>query len=458
MYKVILAIRYLLKRKISYFSVAATALCVFVVLVVITVLSGLTSQFKDKTHLSSGDCIVSSRSLVGFPYYDEFIDILKKEQIVAAASPVIKSYAIVHGITESGLRRVFQNDYPKEIMGIEPAAHSQVTEFGRWLCYNKANAQNVFKQSPDSLDPNLAGCVSGIGLIFERDSQGNYEIAPELPRLKVEVSSFALTAKGALARAGAGEVNTKTFYLSDTAQSGVSGDWSRFYLPFDQAQMLCGMATGPKRINAIFVKFRPGIRLEAGCEKVKLLWERFVKSKSGASQAELLENVRVQSWKIYNRSVVAVAETQQALMIIVFGMIGIITVFVVFVVFYMIVGHKTKDIGVLKSVGVSNGGVLMLFLGFGFLVGVLGSGAGAIAGWQFLVHINRIEDWLFVRFGFQLWDRTIYAIGDIPNAIDLKVLAGIILSAIAACLAGVWIPSRQAARLRPVETLQVSQL
>ena len=45
MYKIILAIRYLVKRRISYFSVAAVALCVFVVLVVITVLSGLSASF-----------------------------------------------------------------------------------------------------------------------------------------------------------------------------------------------------------------------------------------------------------------------------------------------------------------------------------------------------------------------------------------------------------------------------
>ena len=48
--------------------------------------------------------------------------------------------------------------------------------------------------------------------------------------------------------------------------------------------------------------------------------------------------------------------------------------------------------------------------------------------------------------------------GNIPNTIDLRVLTGIVLSAIAACLAGALIPSRQAAKLEPIETLQVSQL
>jgi lipoprotein-releasing system permease protein len=124
----------------------------------------------------------------------------------------------------------------------------------------------------------------------------------------------------------------------------------------------------------------------------------------------------------------------------------------------MIISHKSKDIGILKSIGVSDFDVIELFSGFAFLVGVLGSAVGLSAGWVFLVKINRIEDWLFERFGFQLWDRTIYAIGEIPNRVEPKVLVAIFLSAIAACLAGALLPSWQAARQRPAETLQVNQL
>ena len=92
------------------------------------------------------------------------------------------------------------------------------------------------------------------------------------------------------------------------------------------------------------------------------------------------------------------------------------------------------------------------------MVGVLGSAIGAVAGWRFLAHINQIEGWLFEHFEFQLWDRTIYAIGDIPNQIEFKVLAVTILSAVAACLVGALIPSWQVAKQKPVEILQVTQL
>ena len=102
----------------------------------------------------------------------------------------------------------------------------------------------------------------------------------------------------------------------------------------------------------------------------------------------------------------------------------------------MIVSHKRKDIGVLKSVGSSQLSILALFSGFAFVIGCLGSGIGALTAWLFLSKINWVEGQLFERFGFQLWDRSIYAIGDIPNHVEFRVLATIIGCAILSCLGG----------------------
>ncbi len=453
MYKFVLAFRFLLKRRISYFSVFAVALCVFVVFVVMTVLSGLTADFKEKTHSWSGDCIVSTKSLVGFSYYEEFMQILQEQKEIKAVSPVIRGYAIVK--TTSDNDTGVYVDRTLEVMGIEPVSYSKVTGFSEWLRYKTGELQNSFKQF---YDVNLPGCIMGIGFLFARDTNGNYILPDRVPQMKVDVSCFPLTAKGALARAGTDVVSSKIFALSNVAHTGISSDWKNIYIPFEQAQLLCGMAGELKRANALYVKFSDGVALNDGCSKVQSLWKEFVEDKKGLSQSELLKNVKVQNWKVYNRDMVAVADTQQGLMIIVFAMMAVITVFIVFVVFYMIVSHKSKDIGILKSVGISNGNIMFLFLLFAFLIGALGSTIGAVGGWQFLVHINQIEDWLFEQFKFQLWDRELYAIGDIPNSIDLHVLITIILSAVSACLLGAFLPSRQAGRLQPVDTLRVSKL
>jgi lipoprotein-releasing system permease protein len=146
------------------------------------------------------------------------------------------------------------------------------------------------------------------------------------------------------------------------------------------------------------------------------------------------------------------------MMTMMFGLVGLTTVFIVYVVFYMIISHKTRDIGILKSIGTSCGGVISLFLGFAAGIGVIGSAVGIAGGLLFLRNINRIEGLLYERFGFQLWDRTIYSIGEIPHRLDLTMLTVVTACAVLACLAGAILPSVSAARAKPADVLQVNQL
>ena len=68
-----------------------------------------------------------------------------------------------------------------------------------------------------------------------------------------------------------------------------------------------------------------------------------------------------------------------------------------------------------------------------------------------------MENWLYEHYGWRLWDRSIYAIDQIPNTIEWSMLAVVAVSAIGACLLGALIPSLQAASKSPVRILQVSQ-
>jgi lipoprotein-releasing system permease protein len=448
MYKIILATRYLLKRRITYFAVLAVALCVFIVVVVLTVMAGLVNEFKGKNHSFAGDCVVGTESLVGFAYYEDFVKLLEQQDFVEAVSPAIKSFALKR-------RRGSDQDDVVEIMGIDPVRHSQATGFGDTLYYHKDDVSRTFELAYDA---NLVGCVLGDFLLLQ-DTNSRYLSETSLPRIAYSISCFPLTARGALAQAGTDMVNTKTFYYSDQSSSGLPRvDGSLVYLPFEQAQILCGMAGSDKRVSRLHIRFKPDVKTQAGCEKIQSLWQKFRQDKTGETQAYSLDTVTVQSWKQYRRSSIAPMENEQTEMSVMFGFVGITTVFIVLVVFYMIISHKSKDIGILKSIGVSNVDIIELFSGYACLVGILGSGIGLLAGWTFLLKINKIEGWLFEHFGFQLWDRTIYAIGDIPNQVEFKILVIIVVSAIAACLLGALIPSLQAARQKPVETLQVGQL
>jgi len=128
------------------------------------------------------------------------------------------------------------------------------------------------------------------------------------------------------------------------------------------------------------------------------------------------------------------------------------------VVLYMIISHKSKDIGILKSIGTSAAEMLGVFLLYSVFIGLIGAGLGSLGGWFFLSKINPLEDWLFEHYQWQLWDRAVYAIGDIPHQVDADVLAAVIGAAVLSCLLGAIIPSYQAARKKPAQSLQVNQL
>jgi lipoprotein-releasing system permease protein len=450
MYKFILPLRYLLKRRITLLAVAAVALCVFVSLVVITVLSGLTSQFKLKMHNFVGDCVISSKSVLGFDGYQGFMESLRKQSFVAAVTPVIRTSALVKARSAMGETE----DTPREILGIDPNTHSEVTGFGPSLYWHRADPSKAFVVS---YDPTLPGCLSSIGILADRDEQGEYHLPSRTPVVSFEVTVLPLTSKGVPAKATTDMVNTKTYWLADAVNTGLARvDWSTIYLPFDQAQMLCGMNLGSPRATALFVKFRQGTTVEDGCRRVDELWHRYLLAQSSSS--DLMSQVRVQPWQMYQREMVAAVETEQRMMSIIFAFLGFITVFIVFVIFYMIISHKSKDIGILKSLGVSSAGITGMFLFFGLMVGTIGAAIGTLSGWWFLTYINNIEAFLLRTIHFQLWNRRLYAINEIPNTIYSEVLIVIISCAILAAIIGALAPSLQAARKKPVQSLQVNQL
>ena len=215
---------------------------------------------------------------------------------------------------------------------------------------------------------------------------------------------------------GTDMVSSRSFYFSDDSHSGlVKVDGNTVYIPLGTAQTLCGMDSPLRRINEISIKFRPDIAVAQGVEQVEKLWQVHAAAYRDKPGGDLFDHVRVESWQQNRRSMIAPMEKEQTMLILLFLMLGVITVFIIFVVLYMIVSHTSRDIGILRSVGAPIGSVVAVFEGFAILTGLIGAAFGIAGGCLFLWRINAIEDWLFRHYGWQLWDRTVYAIGEIPQ-------------------------------------------
>src|SRR5436189_6380004 len=96
MYKLLLILKYLRKRRIAWVSLVAVTICTAMVLVVISVMGGWLRMFRESFHGLSGDVIVAGPSLIGFPYYQEMIQQIEALPEVAAAVPTIRTFGLIN--------------------------------------------------------------------------------------------------------------------------------------------------------------------------------------------------------------------------------------------------------------------------------------------------------------------------------------------------------------------------
>ena len=122
--------------------------------------------------------------------------------------------------------------------------------------------------------------------------------------------------------------------------------------------------------------------------------------------------------------------------------------------FFMIVVEKTRDIGILKSLGAPSSGVMSVFLAYGLSLGTVGAGVGMALGLLFVVNINRIAAVLERITGREVFDPTIYYFTQIPTIINPLTVLWIVFGAMLIAVMASILPAIRAARLHPVEALR----
>ena len=463
MFKLLMIWRYFLQKRVALIAVAAVALVVMLVLVVLSVMSGLVEDHRQRNHDWVGDVVIHSNSLVGFPYYNEFLTELKNQDQVAAATALVKTFGLLAHLEEL-----------VELYGVEMESWCAVTNFAETLHYPAAAAGPGFVIQGNNLiteEQRQQGCITGIYLILRCVTNSmSKRNRPLLESLGVDqkgyaempVTVFGLTSRGILAT-DLGE--RRIFrYVNDSDTGLVEIDRTAIYVDFQQLQQLCwmdGADNYPPRTGEIRIKLKKGINLETGRAEIAAAWDKFVRQKQGQPGANLLDNTVVQNWKQYRRSSIAPMEREKTLMIAIFGLIALVAVFIVFAIFYMIVTEKIRDLGIIKSVGGSNWSVGQIFLGYGLLVGIIGAVLGAALGCVIVWNSNEIESGInaiYTRLGwggFHLWDPEVYAIERIPDVVNFPEAAIIALVAVLASITGAILPARRAAKLEVVETLRV---
>ena len=121
---------------------------------------------------------------------------------------------------------------------------------------------------------------------------------------------------------------------------------------------------------------------------------------------------------------------ETAILNVLLFMIIAVAGFGILAIFFMIVVEKTRDIGILKSLGASGRGVMGIFLAYGLSLGLVGSGVGMVVGLLFVRYINQIADVLGWLTGQPVFDPAIYYFYKIPTLVSPLTIAWIVAGAV----------------------------
>lgn len=503
MYKIKLILKYLLKRRIAWVSLAAVALCTALVLVVLSVMGGWLRMFRASFHGLSGDVIVSALHPTGFPYYEQMIgDIQKLPDVVpGAVVPSIRTFGLINigdlkadGVQVVGypidqIGRV--NDFPQSLylqyqsLRDEAANRSNgLTAAQRQALIKQAdenektpsfellknvNYRRAFELAFPRAKPELAdaaehwpGMVAGIGVLnIHRDKTGKFVNRHEgLYELPITLTVLPIGTQRGL------DLSNKTqrsYWIVDDSRTGVwQYDSQTVYVAFDQLQRDLQMnadqwitndgqtVSTSARTTEINIKVRPGVPLERVRDEVAQIVDRVYAEHQVLSYAL----PQVQTWEDMNRVYLNAIENEVVLVTALFGMISVVAIFLIFCIFFMIVVEKTRDIGILKSVGATSQGVAGIFLGYGLAIGIVGAGIGWLIGWLIVHYINELHTELGKLMGVQIWNPEVYQFDTIPNTMQPIQVAVILLVAVVASVLGALVPAIRAARMDPIEALR----
>jgi lipoprotein-releasing system permease protein len=213
-------------------------------------------------------------------------------------------------------------------------------------------------------------------------------------------------------------------------------DRTRIYMPFEEAQSYFNREGGADEIEVYVIDPEAvddftGVLLQTGGPGT-LLW----------------------SWRDASGAFLSALKIEDDVMFVILSILVLIAAMNITSGLVMLVKNKGRDIGILRTIGLTEGSILRVFFLCGAFTGVLGTIAGVLLGCVIALNIDTIMSFVNVLSGGEVWDPSIRGIYRLPaklQAWDVGRAVG--LSLILSFIVTIF-PARRAARMNPVEALR----
>lgn len=213
-------------------------------------------------------------------------------------------------------------------------------------------------------------------------------------------------------------------------------DRTRIYMPFEEAQLY-------------FNRDGAADELEVMVEDPEEVGRRVPDILAAAG-----DNAYSWTWQDASGGFLRALEIEDNVMFIILSILVLIAAMNIVSGLIMLVKNKGRDIGILRTMGLTEGAVLRVFFICGAFTGIIGTVAGTLLGCLFAIYIDPIFSFVNYVMGGGVWDPAVRGIYALPAELQLRdVLSAMALSLGLSFIVTIF-PARRAARMNPVEALR----
>ena len=400
-----ITLRFLKARKkdgflnvISIFSFIGISLGVAVLIIVMSVMNGFRTELINK--------IVGFNSHLTIKSYDQIID---KSKIDNGALKSISESAL---FSNSGEAIILKNETSKGIV----LRGYQSDDFSKLEIIKKKN----FKGNKINLEKN------SISIGNELSFSLNLKIGDEITILS---PSGVQTIIGSMPK-------QKTFLVTSIFNSGLA--------EFDNNIALINLST----LEDFF-----GFQQEQRNLEIYLKNPKNIEKQKFAFQ-KVYDQELVYSWADMNSSLFSALKVERNVMFIILSLIIIVAAFNIISGLTILVKNKTKDIAILKSIGVLNKSIVKIFFLIGIIIGTSATIFGIFLGVTFSLYVENLRQFLSSTFNISLFPEEIYFLSKMPSEINLNSILIISICSIFITIVVSIFPALKAAKLDPIKALK----
>jgi len=394
----------------TWISLIGITLAVFALIATLAVRSGFRAEFVDTilganahiTVYSAGHLDGEGRPIKGFQDYDAVAGKIAEIAGVTRAAPLVKGQVMVtagdgaNGAEVFGIRLDDLKAIPR--VGLGADAYGDINKFNDGIAIGSGIARELGVSVGD--------------------------------KLRLVAPSGVKTAFGSSPRVNAYTVE----YIFTAGRYDI--DRTRIYMPFTEAQSYFNregfadeievMVQNPEAIDDYTVPV-----MQAGGEDA-LIW----------------------TWRDSAGSFLRALDIEDNVMFIILSILVLIAAMNIISGLIMLVKNKGRDIGILRTMGLTEGSILRIFFICGAFTGVVGTLMGVLLGCLFAIYIDPIFSFVNYVAGGGVWDPSIRGIYALPAKLQFKDVASAVSLSLGLSFIVTIFPARRAARMNPVEALR----